>query len=120
MSPNMVDPAVFEHLQVKIDEDSQLRQEIRNVVQVLERQGRHTMSILSRAHSIAQADRAVHIHQISKAATKAFVVGDTLHDAWSSIRDQIETVSKLRVVSLGHPYYRYNGMWSRELQITVC
>ena len=68
-------PAIFEHLQTKLDEDAQVREEIRNIVQVMERQGiypyptfrllkptelpidRTTMSILSRAHSIPQADR---------------------------------------------------------------
>jgi len=53
----MVDPMLFEHLQAKIDEDSQLRQELRDVVQILERQGRNTLSILSRAHSVPQASR---------------------------------------------------------------
>lgn len=37
-SQGVVDPAVFEKLQVKIDEDSQLRQEIRDIVQSLEKQ----------------------------------------------------------------------------------
>ena len=34
----LVDPAVFEHLQSKIDEDSTLRQKVRDVTQILERQ----------------------------------------------------------------------------------
>ena len=72
----MFGSAIFEHLQVKLDEDSQVREELRNIVQIMERQGvcppykfvtnlvstktlidRTTMSILSRAHSIPQADR---------------------------------------------------------------
>ena len=35
----MFSPAIFEHLQAKLDEDSQVREELRNIVQVLERQG---------------------------------------------------------------------------------
>ena len=35
----MASPAVFEQLQLKLDEDSQIREDIRNVVQTLERQG---------------------------------------------------------------------------------
>ena len=35
----MFSSAVFEHLQVKLDEDSQVREELRNIVQVMERQG---------------------------------------------------------------------------------
>ena len=35
----MFNSAIFEHLQVKLDEDSQVREELRNTVQVMERQG---------------------------------------------------------------------------------
>ena len=36
----MVNPAIFEHLQAKIDEDTQVREELRSILRVLERQGR--------------------------------------------------------------------------------
>ncbi len=36
---SMIDTSIFEQLQVKIDEDAQVRENIRNVVQVLEKQG---------------------------------------------------------------------------------
>lgn len=32
-------PAIFEHLQTKLDEDAQVREELRNIVQAMERQG---------------------------------------------------------------------------------
>ena len=35
----MFSPAIFEHLQAKLDEDAQVREELRNIVQVMERQG---------------------------------------------------------------------------------
>lgn len=35
----MVDPAIFEDLQTKIDEESQVREELRNILQTLEKQG---------------------------------------------------------------------------------
>lgn len=73
----MINPEIFEHLQTKLDEDAQVREELRNIVQSMERQGsvthifsptysllmvifpdKTTMSILSRAHSIPQAERA--------------------------------------------------------------
>ena len=37
----MVDPAIFEHLQTKIDEDSKVREELRDKLQDLEKQGIH-------------------------------------------------------------------------------
>ena len=36
----MVDPAIFEDLQTKIDEDSQVREELKSILSVLEKQGR--------------------------------------------------------------------------------
>lgn len=35
----MVDPTIFEHLQIKIDEDAKVREELRNKLQDLEKQG---------------------------------------------------------------------------------
>lgn len=55
--PGMVDPRIFEHLQAKIDEDAQVRDQIRAILQILERQGRAVQSILSRAHSTPAAQR---------------------------------------------------------------
>ena len=37
-SSGMVDPAIFRHLQTKIDEDSATREELRNKLQDLEKQ----------------------------------------------------------------------------------
>lgn len=55
-SQGMVNPAIFEHLQTKLDEDAQVREEIRNIVQSMERQDRITSSVLSRAHSVPQIE----------------------------------------------------------------
>lgn len=35
----MIDPAIFEQLQANIDDDSHLREEVRNILQKRERQG---------------------------------------------------------------------------------
>ncbi len=41
----MVDPTIFEHLQAKIEEDGSVREELRNILQVLERQGSAVLSL---------------------------------------------------------------------------
>lgn len=56
-SSGMVDPRIFEDLQTKIDEDAEVRDQIRVITQTLERQGRNAQSILSRAHSTPAAQR---------------------------------------------------------------
>lgn len=52
-----IDPQIFEELQTKIDEDTQVKDEIRAVTQTLERQSRMTTSALSKAHSTPAKDR---------------------------------------------------------------
>lgn len=53
----MVDPQIFESLQTKIDEDSEVREQIKSITQTLERQGRTAQAILSKAHSTPAAQR---------------------------------------------------------------
>ncbi|MCJ1398574.1 hypothetical protein MMC11_001774 [Xylographa trunciseda] len=101
ISFGMVNPAIFEHLQTKIDEDSQIREELKNILQVLEKQGRTTQSILSRAHSTPTA----HLQ-------------NTISDAEKSIHQQVETIVNLGHVASKYPYYKYNGTWTRDVQNT--
>jgi hypothetical protein len=56
-SNSLVDPRIFEDLQTKIDEDAEVKDQIRNILQTLERQGRTAQSVLSRAHSTPAAER---------------------------------------------------------------
>jgi hypothetical protein len=51
----MVDPKIFEDLQTKIDEDAEVRDQIKAILQTLERQCRNAQSVLSRAHSTPAA-----------------------------------------------------------------
>ncbi|MCJ1246173.1 hypothetical protein MMC30_003378 [Trapelia coarctata] len=95
----MVNPAIFEHLQTKIDEDSEVREGLKTILQVLEKQGRITQSILSRAHSTPST--SLHI---------------TVNGAEKSILPQVETIEKLAQVASRHPYYKYNSIWTRDVQ----
>ena len=45
-SSSMIDTSIFEQLQLKIDEDVQIRENIRNAVQVLEKQGTTYLLVL--------------------------------------------------------------------------
>ncbi|KAG9804821.1 hypothetical protein KCU77_g22578, partial [Aureobasidium melanogenum] len=47
----LLQPQIFESLQKKIDEETEVRESIREIVQTLEKQDRSTQAILSRAHS---------------------------------------------------------------------
>lgn len=47
------------------------------------------------------------------------LVQDTLTEAWKSIAEQAETILKLNILASGYPYYKYNGLWTRDIQNTV-
>ncbi|KAL1989766.1 hypothetical protein VTN49DRAFT_6963 [Thermomyces lanuginosus] len=98
----MIDPAIFESLQSKIDEESEIRDELQDIVQTMARKGRVVQTVLSRAHS-----------------TPASKLQPVLDDATQRILELKEEFSRLVEVASKHPFYKYNGVWSRELQNLV-
>ncbi|CAI7601672.1 unnamed protein product [Penicillium manginii] len=98
----MIDQRIFEDLQTKIDEETTVRDELHDIVQTLARKGRSTQAILARAHS-----------------TPSDKLQPVLDDATASIIAQKDEVARLRSVADKHPFYKYNGVWSRELQNLV-
>ena len=132
----MVSPAIFEHLQTKIDEDTQIREDLRNILTALEKQGwldfnvalrtvdltmvlgRTAQSVLSRAHSTPSAQRWF-LSLLQTALTDSGTVQGVLSEAEKSILGQIETISKLAEVASKYPYYKYNSIWTRDVQNSV-
>jgi len=98
----MVDAKIFESLQTKIDEDAEARDLIRAILQTLERQDRTTQSILSRAHSTP----AAHLASVISSAEKAII-------------DEIASVKTLAEIASKSPYYKYNGIWTRDVQNVI-
>ncbi|KAL4785641.1 Translin [Aspergillus varians] len=98
----MIDPAIFESLQTKIDEEASVRDELRDIVQSLSRKGRSTQATLSRAHSTPAAQ----LQPVLEAVTQEILA-------------QKEEVTRLKSVADKHPFYKYNGVWSRDLQNLV-
>jgi len=46
-------------------------------------------------------------------------VYNTLHDGQRSISEQVESIKKLAAVASRYPYYKYNSMWTRDMQNAV-
>ncbi|KAF8858957.1 Translin [Acephala macrosclerotiorum] len=101
-SSAMVDPKIFEQLQTKIDEDAEVRDQIKAIIQTLERQSRNAQSILSRAHSIPAAN-----------------LEPVLQAAEAAIKEEVDSITKLATTTAGSPYYKYNGIWSRDVQNVI-
>ncbi|EZF34819.1 hypothetical protein H109_06272 [Trichophyton interdigitale MR816] len=98
----MIDSSIFESLQSKIDEESKIRDEIQDIVQELSKRGRAVQALLSRAHS-----------------TPPSQINPILDDATREISAQREDIAKLMTVASKHPFYKYNQLWSKELQNLV-
>lgn len=48
------------------------------------------------------------------------IVKPVLDDVTKEILAQKEEVARLKAVADQHPFYKYNGLWTRELQNLVC
>ncbi|KAF4543928.1 Recombination hotspot-binding protein [Lasiodiplodia theobromae] len=101
----MVDPAIFEQLQERVDQDSNVREELRDIIQTLEKHGTSNSTCLF----VACANS-------SQAAPRMPAV---VTAAESAIRLEIEAVQKLAEAASKHPYYKFNGIWSRQVQDTI-
>ncbi|PSN66312.1 recombination hotspot-binding protein-like protein [Corynespora cassiicola Philippines] len=113
----MVDPAIFQDLQARVDEDSAVRDELRDIVQALEKQNRNISFILSRAHSTPVTSRTKEIFLSAKTqALTSTTVPDVLKAAEEPIQKAVETVSQLSQSASKLPYYKFNNMWSRQVQ----
>ncbi|KAI6250222.1 Translin-1 [Erysiphe necator] len=93
---------IFDKLQSKIDADAVEREQIKEITQTLERQGRITLSMLSRAHSTPEA-------QLTPIILKAE----------NLIKDEIKTVGELANLASKSPYYKHNSIWSRDVQTVI-
>ncbi|EGD85069.1 hypothetical protein H112_08795 [Trichophyton rubrum D6] len=98
----MINSSIFESLQSKIDEESKIRDEIQDIVQELSKRGRAVQALLSRAHS-----------------TPPSQINPILDNATKEISAQREDIAKLVTVASKHPFYKYNHLWSKELQNLV-
>lgn len=85
----MIDPQIFEHLKTKIDEETQTKDELNQMVQTLERHVSYTQGLLSRVHSTPRSSYSSLLSQIEAA-----------------IAAEIQDVAALSTSASKHPYYK--------------
>ncbi|KAJ9613945.1 Translin-1 [Cladophialophora chaetospira] len=101
-SPN-VDPAIFSSLQAKIDQETAIKDELRNFVDMLSKQGRVTQSILSRVHNTPTEE----------------LEASVLVPCADSLSEQATTVKSLAEAASKYPFYKWNNIWQRDIQNVV-
>ncbi|KAK6513314.1 hypothetical protein TWF281_004951 [Arthrobotrys megalospora] len=95
----MIDPEIFKQVQNDIDEDVRVRDEIRGLLKELDKQERSIQSVLSRVHAVPASS-----------------LGALLASAQPSFEKQRGILKELEGVASKYPYYKYNGLWTREIQ----
>ena len=97
---SLIDTEIFTSLQAKIDEESEIRDQLKILVDNLSKQGRLTQSILSRTHNVPSSALASEVLDPSKQA----------------IQQQVQTVQTLAAEASKYPFYKWNQLWQRDVQ----
>ncbi|TEA15008.1 Translin-1 [Colletotrichum sidae] len=95
----LLDPQIFEHLKNKIDEDQQVRDQMSQTVQKLDRAISYVQGLLSRVH-----------------ATPRERYGPLLADVQAGIQKEIQVIGELEEIASKHPY---NQKWNRQVQNAI-
>lgn len=97
---SLIDTSIFTTLQSKIDAETAIRDELKQIVEALSKQGRVTQSILSRIHNVPPQ----------------LLTQEVLQPATRAIEEQKNSVITLNNAASKYPFYKYNGMWQRDIQ----
>ncbi|KAH8893411.1 putative sequence-specific DNA binding protein [Thozetella sp. PMI_491] len=102
MASPLIDPALFEQLKAKIEEDAKVRQELHDIVEELSQQVAYVQGLLSRIHSTPRSQYPTFLKQVDESISKYGA-----------------TVTKLSTFASGHPYYKHNFKWTRTVQDAI-
>ncbi|KAK4242559.1 Translin [Achaetomium macrosporum] len=102
MAPPMIDPALFDQLKSKIEEDTNVRKELDQIIDELNQHVSYTQGVLSRIHSTPRSKYEALLGQVE-----------------NGIKQEIQTVGRLSAFASQYPYYKYNHKWSRTVQDAI-
>jgi predicted translin family RNA/ssDNA-binding protein len=100
MSIPHIDPSNFTTHQAKIDEEGLIRDSLRSLIDTLSKQSRLITSILSRMHNTPTASLSTAV----------------LQPCLEPLAQQTTTIRALAAEAGKYPFYKYNGLWAREIQ----
>ncbi|KAL6905077.1 Translin [Trichoderma evansii] len=99
---SLLDPSIFASLESKLEEETQVRDTLSQIVQRLERAVATAQGLLSRVHSTPRARYPALVAQVEAA-----------------VKEEAAIVGELEKVASQHPYYKYNHKWSRSIQNAI-
>jgi len=99
---SLLDPSIFDYLKDKLDEETEVRDTLTQIIQRLERAVASTQALLSRVHSTPRARYPALVVQVE-----------------NGIKEQVTIIGELNEVASKHPYYKYNSKWNRAIQTAI-
>ncbi|KAK3946026.1 Translin [Diplogelasinospora grovesii] len=102
MAPPMIDPALFDQLKSKVEEDTLVRKELDQIIDELAQRVSYVQGVLSRIHGTPRSKYPSFLSQVE-----------------DGIKQEVETVKKLSEFASKFPYYKYNFKWMRFIQDAV-
>ncbi|ATY66342.1 translin-like protein [Cordyceps militaris] len=100
--PSLLDPSIFSSLESKLEEETQIRDSLTQILQRLERSVGAAQGLLTKVHSTPRASYPQLVTQLEAA-----------------IKDEAVIVAELNELASKHPYYKYNSRWSRTMQNAI-
>ncbi|KAL7810325.1 Translin [Trichoderma aethiopicum] len=100
--PTLLDPSIFASLEAKLEEETQIRDTLAQLVQRLDRSVATAQGLLSRVHSTPRSRYPQLVAQVEAA-----------------VKDEAAIISELDKVASQHPYYKYNYKWTRSVQHAI-
>ncbi|PNY27649.1 Translin [Tolypocladium capitatum] len=97
-----LDPSIFANLDARIEEETQVRDTLTQIVQRLERAVAAAQGLLSRVHSTPRAGYPRLVALVEAA-----------------VREEVAIVGELNEFASKYPYYKYNSKWSRTMQNAI-
>lgn len=109
MSSNtpLLDPAIFNHLKDKLEEETQIRDALTQIIQRLERAVAAAQGILSRVHSTPRARCECSSHPKTKNHTNHPPVPELVSQVEEKIKEEVAIVGELNELASKQPYYKY-------------
>ncbi|KAK3112432.1 Translin-1, partial [Teratosphaeriaceae sp. CCFEE 6253] len=107
MADGMIQSGIFESLQRKIDDDSAVKDALRDIVQELEKQGLKSHPDFDMCWltgiQIVQRNRYSQEHTLPAPQT-------------ANIDKEVQTIHRLSETASKQPYYKFNYSWARQVQ----
>ncbi|KAL7949422.1 Translin [Trichoderma barbatum] len=100
--PALLDPSIFSSLEAKLEEETQIRDSLSQLVQRLDRVVATAQGLLSRVHSTPRSRYPQLVSQVEAA-----------------VKEEAAIISELDKVASQHPYYKYNQKWTRSMQHAI-